>query len=272
MTRYSACNAHKRYSIFTWVDEPGSLGSCVRVEDGQSKFREYMKVIPPGSHIAVETVGNWYWMVEEMEKAGHIPFLTNEGKAKAMMGQINKTDKLDARGLALLLRNGTLPSIWIPPGKLRDERELPRARMSLVRMRTTIKNRILATLTKYAIKIDEVSDICGGTGRKILADRLQELPPHTHHCVAKQLELLDRVEEQIRESERQIKAVVRETPAMQLLTTVPGVGMNLAVVIAMEVGDVNRFSGPEKLASYAGTVPRVKASRGKIFQGPFVLM
>jgi len=267
MTKYFGCDAHKRYSIFTSVDDAGSTGPYVRVENERSLFRGYLKKIPPRSKIAVETVGNWYWMVDEMEKAGHIPLLANAGKAKAMMGQINKTDKLDAKGLALLLRNSTLPSIWIPPGELRDQRELPRMRMTLVRIRTMIKNRIHATLSKYAIKIDEVSSVFGVAGRKLMNERIRELPPQTQHSVEKQLELLDDVEDQIKESEQQIKAVVRETPAMQLLMTLPGVGMILAVVIAMEVGDVTRFSGPDRLASYAGTVPRVKASGGKIFLG-----
>jgi transposase len=151
------------------------------------------------------------------------------------MGQIDKTDKLDAKGLALLLRNGTLPSIWIPPSQLRDQRELPRMRMTLVRLRTMIKNRIHATLSKYAIKIDEVNDIFRGTGRKLLEDRLHELPSYTSQCVKEQLELLDQVEEQIMESERQIESVVKATPAMQLLMSVPGVGKILAVVKAMEV-------------------------------------
>lgn len=39
------------------------------------------------------------------------------------MGLTNKTDKLDAKGLAILLRNGTLPEVWIPPSELRDQRE-----------------------------------------------------------------------------------------------------------------------------------------------------
>ena len=267
MNKYFGCDAHKRYSIFTSVDDTGSVGPYVRVENNRLLFRGYLEEIPPRSQIAVETVGNWYWMVDEMEKAGHIPLLTNAGKAKAMMGRINKTDKLDAKGLALLLRNGTLPSIWIPPGELRDQRELPRMRMTLVRIRTMIKNRIHATLSKYAIEIDEVKSVFGVAGRKLLEDRLWELPPQTRHSVEKQLELLDDVQDQIKESELQIKAVVQETPAMQLLTTLPGVGMILAVVIAMEVGDVTRFSGPDRLASYAGTVPRVKASGGRIFLG-----
>jgi len=230
-------------------------------------FRGHLKELPPRSKIAVETVGNWYWMVDEMEEAGHIPLLTNAGRAKAMMGQINKTDKLDAKGSALLLRNGTLPSIWIPPGELPDQRELPRMRMMLVRIRTMLKNRIHATLSKYAIEIDEVCDVFGVSGRRLLAERIRELPPQNRHSVEKQLELLDDVEEQIKESERQVKAVVRETPAIQFLMTLPDVGMILAIVIAMEVGDVARFPGPDRLASYAGTVPRVKASGRRIFLG-----
>jgi transposase len=268
MTRYFGCDAHKRYSIFTSVDDSGVQGPYVRVENERLLFRGYLKELPARSQIAIETVGNWYWMVDEIEQAGHIPLLTNAGKAKAMMGQINKTDKLDAKGLALLLRNGTLPSIWIPPGELRDQRELPRMRMTLVRMRTMIKNRIQATLSKYAITIEEVSSVFGVAGRKLLEERIRELPPQTRHSVEKQLELLDEVEHQIKESEGQIKAVVCQTPAMQLLMTIPGVGMILSIVIAMEVGEVSRFPGPDKLASYAGTVPRIKASGGRIFHGP----
>jgi transposase len=201
MTRYFGCDAHKKYSIFTSVDDTGNPRPYIRVENERVLFRGYLKKIPPRSKIAVETVGNWYWMVDEMEKAGHIPLLTNAGKAKAMMGQINKTDKLNAKGLALLLRNGTLPSIWIPPGELRDQRELSRMRMSLVRIRTMIKNRIHATLSKYAVEFKEVSSVFGVAGWKLLEERIRELPPYTRHSVEKQLELLDDIENQIKESE-----------------------------------------------------------------------
>jgi hypothetical protein len=45
------------------------------------------------------------------------------------MGLTNKTDTLDAKGLAILLRNGSLPDVWIPPSELRDQRELLRLRI-----------------------------------------------------------------------------------------------------------------------------------------------
>jgi len=38
-------------------------------------YRKYLTTLPPGSPIAIESVGNWYWMIEAMEKAGHKPIL-----------------------------------------------------------------------------------------------------------------------------------------------------------------------------------------------------
>ena len=61
-----------------------------------------------------------------------------------------------------------------------------------------------------------------------------------------------------------VRALVKQTPAMQLLHTLPGVGDILSVVIAMEIGDISRFASAERLASYAGTTPRVSASGDKI--------
>jgi transposase len=78
-----------------------------------------------------------------------LPKLVHARKAKLMMGKINKTDKLDVRELNQVQRNGALPTVWIPPGELRDQRDLPRTRMVLVRQRTQLKNRIPATLAKY---------------------------------------------------------------------------------------------------------------------------
>jgi hypothetical protein len=71
--------------------------------------------------VAVETIGNWYWIVDEIEAA---PVCRDWCTRKAMMGEINKTVKLDARGLNRLQRNGTLPMVWI----LGPARPLPRTR------------------------------------------------------------------------------------------------------------------------------------------------
>jgi len=42
-----------------------------------------------------------------------------------MMGMVDKSDRLDARGLGILQRTGTLPKVWIPSGEIRDRRGFP---------------------------------------------------------------------------------------------------------------------------------------------------
>ena len=267
MEYYIGCDAHKKYSVFTGISESGEVIESRRVEHDKAGFRSFLESLPAGCQIAVESVGNWYWLIEEMERAGHKPRLVHARKAKLMMGQINKTDKLDARGLAILMRNGTLPAVWIPPGEVRDQRELPRMRMAISQVRTKLKNRIHAALVKYGITFEGVGDLFGGKGRRLLEECMDELPPETGNTVRAQLWLLDQVDNSIKESERHIHQVIALNEDMQLLKTIPGVGEILSIVIALEIGDINRFSSAERLASYAGKVPRVNSSGGKTHYG-----
>ena len=262
MKQYIGCDGHKQYSVFVAVDEEGRASPPKRVEHEGTNFQDFLRGLPPGSPIALETSGHWYWMVEAMEQAGHKPILVHARKAKLLMGLVNKTDKLDARGLATLLRNGTVPAVWIAPGGLRDQRELPRLRMTLVRMRTALKNRVHAAFAKYGIAFDEVSDLFGKKGRSLLEQRSQLLPVETQRAVLEELALLDQVEDQIARLEAHIHAVVAANPTMQLLDSLPGVGKILAIVIALELGPVERFPNAEHFASYSGTVPRIHESGG----------
>jgi len=267
MKYYIGCDAHKKYSVFVTVNETGKVSTPERVDHDKDLYRKYLCCLPEGSPIAIESVGNWYWMIEEMEKAGHQPILVNPRKAKLLMGHINKTDKLDAKGLALLNLNGSLPSVWIPPSELRDQRELSRMRMSLVSVRTKLKNRIHAVLAKYAIVIDEVSDIYGQRGQELLREAIEYLPQETRHSVEVQLQVLDQVSAEITQIEQHIREIIKDTPVMQLIKTLPGVGDILAIVIALEIGTVERFGSGQHLASYSGTVPRVNSSGGKTYYG-----
>lgn len=263
MVQYIGCDVHKKYSVFVAVDEQGRAYPGKRVEHDRAGFRSFLDSLAPGSPIAVETTGNWYWIIDEMEQAGHVPTLAHAARSKLMMGQINKTDKLDAHGLAVLLRNGTLPSVWIPQGELRDQRELPRMRLVLVHMRTALKNRIHATFAKYGITFEGESDLFGVRGHKSMAERMAELPPETRHSVEQELKMLGQLQEQIELAEKRMRQVIAVTSSMKLLKTLPGVGPILSITIALEVGDVSRFPDAQHLASYAGTVPRVNSSGGR---------
>jgi len=165
---YIARDVHKRY---TWARVEKAHGDRVaeqRVLHQRGAIQRFVQQWTAGSPVAVETVGSWYWVVDEIEAGGGQPQLVNARLAKLLNGSVNKSEKLDAKGLNRLQRTGTLPTVWIPSGAVRDARELPRTRMLFSRQRTQVKNRVLATIAKYGLVIDGVSDAFGKRGRTIL--------------------------------------------------------------------------------------------------------
>ena len=151
--QYIACDAQKHYTLASVERPEGGLVREGRISHERGALRRFLRRCDRGSPVAVETVWNWYWMVDQIEAAGCVPKLVHARKAKLMLGLVNKTDTLNARGLNRLQRTGTLPTVWIPPGVLRDQRDLPRTRMVLTRERTRLMNRIHPTPAKYAMTI-----------------------------------------------------------------------------------------------------------------------
>jgi len=262
--QHIAFDSHKHYTLASVERATGGILQEVRLEHRRGTVRQFLAQWDPGSPVAVETMGNWYWLVDEIEAAGMVPRLVHARKAKLMSGMINKTDKLDVRGLNRLQRTGTLPTVWIPPAEMRDQRDLPRTRMVLARERTRLKNRIHATLAKYAVFVPEVDDLFGVRGRQLLAPRLNQLPPHTRFATDQLLEQLETVEEHLDQFEARMREVFAKTLELELLMTLPGVGFILGIVILLEVGDIHRFPDAEHLAGYTGTTPRVDATGGKV--------
>lgn len=263
MEQFIGCDAHRKYSVFVAVNEHGTAGKAIRVEHGHEQYRRFLGELPANSLIALEAGGHYYWLVDEIQRAGHQVKLANPLEAKKRMGRVGKkTDKADAEGLATLLRNGTLPTVWIPPAELRDQRELLRLRMFLVRQRTQWKNRIHAALARYNIALS-AKDVFTLEGRKELGERLPDLPAHTRTSVEVQLVTFDFLEMQIEEAEDRLAAILETSAEADLLKTIPHVGRILSMVMALEIGDVNRFPSSAHLASYAGLVPRVHSSGGR---------
>ncbi len=261
------CDAHKHCSQLEVQDASGQALSRVRIDHQHGAISRFFSALPQGTPVALESVGNWYWIADEIEAGGCLPLLTNPAKAKLLMGHVNKTDKLDASGLATLLRLGSLPAVWLPPAALRDQRELPRTRMALTALRTSIKNRIHSLLAKHNLSPENGAQLFSKQGRAWLDSSVASLPPETARCLGQQLELLDSLSLQISTLEQRIHALIALTPTMLLLKSIPGVGDILAVVIEREVGCIERFPSPLQFSSYCGTTPRVSSSGGKTRYG-----
>lgn len=268
MKKYIGCDMHKKYSVFVAMDEKGRLEPAVTVANDTLELRSYLATIRPENPIAVEASGGWYWFVDELEQAGLEVHLVNPLEAKKRMSGRNKTDQLDAAGLAMLLRNGTLPEVWIPPAQLRDLRGLLRTRLGLRNHTTVLKNRIHAALRRYGqYAPGEPKDLFAGKGRVQLAVYVGSLPQETRLATRHEWDLVEEVETHIKALEMRIRLGIGQLGWVRLLKTLPGVGDILSATIYLEIGDVNRFASPERLASYAGLTPTVQASGGKVRLG-----
>ena len=107
---------------------------------------------------------------DTLEELGWEVLVADAQKVKGLAPLACKTDRIDARVLAVLSERDLVPAIWLPDPTIRRERELARFRLHLVRHRTTLKNRIHATLITFGHPCP-VSDLFGYAGRELL-DRL----------------------------------------------------------------------------------------------------
>src|SRR3954471_1341390 len=119
----------------------------------------------------IESMNGARFVHDTLEEHGWEVLVADAQKVKGLAPLACKTDKIDARVLAVLSERDLVPAIWLPDPSIRRERELARFRLHLVRHRTTLKNRIHATLITFGHPCP-VSDLFGLAGRDLL-DRLE---------------------------------------------------------------------------------------------------
>jgi transposase len=167
--------------------------------------------------------------------------------------------------LATLSQRDLVPAIWLPDPRVREERELARFRLHLVKHRSALKNRIHSTLINFG-RPCPVTDLFGVEGRKLLG-RL-DVPEPWRGNVAASLALIDDLGAQIEEANRRLRAGHANHAYVPLLLSAPGIGWVLAFTIAAEIGEIERFASPEKLTGYTGLCPRVVQSGESDRRGP----
>ena len=256
---------HKRFSRVVVLDDAGTVVERQTLQhDDRAGMAEYFRDKAGGAVATVEAVRGWYWMDELLAEAGVEMKLAHPRKVRLIAESTIKTDTIDATTLAQLERTGFLPQAYIPQRSVRDSRELLRYRMTLVRIRTGLKNRVHAVIDKLGIE-HHFSDLFGLAGRKFL--RSLQLRPVYQQQLDNYLELMEEVERRLRLVTQQIKASLRPDPRAELLMTIPGVAHITAYLLLWEIGDIGRFRSAKKLCAYAGLVPVTRQSADRCWQG-----
>jgi transposase len=202
---------------------------------------------------------------DTLEQEGWDVEIADAQKVKGLAPLACKTDKIDSRVLAVLSHRDLVPAIWLPDPRIREERELARFRLHLVKHKSALKNRVHSTLINFG-RPCPVTDLFGVEGRQLLA-RLQ-LPEPWRGNITASVELIDDLECQIAEINRKLREGHADHPYIPFLMSAPGIGWVLAFTIAAEIGEIERFASPEKLAGYTGLCPRVNQSGDKDRRGP----
>ena len=189
-------------------------------------------------------------------------------KTRAIADAKIKSDSIDARTLAHLLRADLVPEVHVPPKAVREQKNLLRHRIWLVRLQTMTKNRIHQLIDRNHVKMPKVKNLFSVTGRKFLQSL--SLSHIDQRLLEDHLELLKSLDEHIKRTEAWIEKELKDNVPIGILSTLPGFGEVLSALAALEIDDINRFPTKAKFASYCGLIPSTFASGGKIYHGDLI--
>lgn len=207
-------------------------------------------------------------LYRQLESLGVDCLVAAPSRIPAVPGDHRKTDRLDAKRLALFLRAGQLTAVSPPTPETEALRTLVRTRQAIqedvVRARHRLQKFLLlrgrvwsqgnwstkhwAWLRELKLPLEEDQETMGFL-------RL-ELELRINSLKTLDLRILRRA---------QAADVADKVTA---LLAFRGVGVYTALCVVAEIGDPFRFGSPEQVASYCGLIPSEYSSGQKVRRGP----
>jgi transposase len=229
---YAGLDLSRKRLDFHLLDAEGAtveVGAAPPDADGLRGLSERLARHGEPVRAAIESMNGARFVHDRLELAGWQVEIADAQKVKGLAPLACKTDRIDAWVLAELSRRELVPAIWLPDPLVRAERERARWRLHLVRHRSSLKQRVHAVLLTHG-KPCPVSDLFGVRGRQLLA-RLG-LPEPWQGTLEASLRLIDELDREIGECERELRRLGADHRYVPLLCTVPGISWVLVYTIA----------------------------------------
>jgi transposase len=246
---YAALDLHEKSIQCVLKDEDGRVikeSKMGKDEDRILKFLDGTR-----AKVVMESGYNHQHIYDVLKEKGYDVTVAHPLMVKAIAYARVKTDKVDARTLADLLRAGMIPEAYVPDGDVREVRDLVRRRHYMVKLRTMLKNKVHAEIATRWIKYD--GNVFTENGKVFLRSLSID-------AVDDYLGTIEFLSRKIRELDEKVKKVAEADKYAKLLVTIPGVGWYGALSISSEIVDVSRFPDYEHLCSYARLSPGVRQS------------
>lgn len=266
MLRFVGCDVHKRTAVFTILLEDGALFASYTVpvtREGLKAFAE--RQLTCTDRLAMEATTNTWAVAGVLRPFVQEIVISNPLKVRAIAEAKIKTDKVDARVLAELLRCNYLPVVWQPDAETQRLRRLTHRRAALVSDRTRLKNRLHSILHHTLVPLPEF-DLFSKRGMVWL----RELPLAEEEAQARDsdLRLLEQTELEIAELEQRLVREAWQDEKVRLVMSIPGIDYTVAQTCLAAIGDVSRFPNAKKLAAYLGLNPSTRQSGPHCYHGP----
>jgi transposase len=255
--RVIGMDIHRTFAeVVVW--EEGRLRPHGRVDMTRSGLEGFGRGLTKDDEVVVEATGNAMAVVRVLGPYVRRVIVANPLQVRAIAHARIKTDKIDAGVLAQLRAADFLPEVWVPDAETERRRRLVARRNQVVRHRTRVKNEVHGILAAHLVPPCPHADPFTAPGRAWLAR--QALPEDERAAIERHLRELDRLAEDLAALDRAIGESVVDDPAVKRLLTIAGINVTVAAGLVAAIGDVHRFSSPQKLVSYFGLNPRVRQS------------
>lgn len=231
---------------------------------------KYLRRNFPGGiyHSAYEAGFSGFWIHEQLKSKGIDSIVINPADVPTTNKERDgKTDKVDSMKLSRGLRNGELEGIYVHSKDDYEGRTLTRARDSLVKDQTRIKNRIKGLMKFFGVEISKEKVKTHWSKQYI--EELGKTETVTHGAKVTLIRYLNQLKSQrehislITRDIRMLANTEKYKENVNYLESIPGIGTLSAMILLLEIGDINRFKTPDKFQSYIGLIPSEHSSGEK---------
>lgn len=258
---FAGLDVHQEFTVGTFLDEMGNSVRELKVPTSEKGFEQLFRGMANVTAV-FEAGRNWSYIASLLKP--HCQFkLAHPLKVRLIASARIKTDEIDSRVLANLLRTNFIPESYMPPEAIVELRNLIRYRVRLGRLAAHLKNRTYSILAREG----HSSDFKPYEMKAKLWIQNLKMNPVNRDELEYTLKLLSELKVKIKMLDEQLEKERVKYPEANLLTSIPGISTYSALLILAEVGDIKRFPSADKLAAYGGLVSSTHQSGSTCYQG-----
>ena len=246
--KYIGLDVHKEAIVIAVLNDAGKLVMESIIETKAATLVQFLQGLRGELHVTLEE-GAWAaWLYDVLQPHVHELVVCNP-RRNALLKEGSKSDKVDARKLAELLRAGMLRSVYHGENGVRTLRELARSYQTISKDLRRVMNRVKALYRSWGIP-------CGGTRVYAPRDREQWLNKIAHAGVRRRAELfyqhLDGLQVLRRQVRSEFLAESRKHTAVKVLRQIPCIGPIRSAMLLALMQTPHRFRSKRQLWKYSG--------------------